>query len=100
MPLMRLTRRAAPDELVSILSPDLQARGVRVTLDASQLRDAAPSGASAPAGDDTGGDGVAPPATTSVGWLIGSYLSIAAFALVAIGLWAWRNPPGFTPGAG
>lgn len=108
MPLMRLTRRVLPSDLVDQIPADLTSRTqVHFLLDPSMV--AAPIAPAAPAGGaiggtsdpgSSGGDGVAPPATASVKWLLGCYGAVAAAALISIGLWHWRNPPDFMPGAG
>lgn len=105
MPLMRLTRRIAPSDLVAQLPEELTSSGgVNLLIDPGALAApaAAPPGFSAGDTDAgaSGGDAVAPPATTSVNWLLACYAAVAAGALISVLLWHVRHPSGFAPGAG
>lgn len=105
MPLMRLTRRIAPGDLVAQLPEDLTSSGgVNLLLDPGALAAPAAAPPASGAGDTdagaSGGDAVAPPATTSVNWLLACYAAVAAGALISVLLWHVRHPSAFAPGAG
>lgn len=104
MPLMRLARRYEPTDLAGRLAG---AGDLHLLIEPKMLPQSdSPTGSGDSANNTTspsggrGGDGVAPPATSSVGWLAVSYSVVAASAAIAVFIRSRHHPAGFTPGSG